>query len=177
MDVRIRRFAVVASLVLCQAASSSGVQPPAPAPAKAAVDDLAWIAGAWGGTLNGRTIEQHWMRPAGGSMVGMYRSIRDGRATLYEILAIEARDGEVFLRIKHFAPGAGLVSREEKDQSVDYALVKAESRTAVFEGTGAAPARVTFHGPSPEALTITVEGERDGKRSATEFKYRRLPGS
>jgi hypothetical protein len=143
--------------------------------AKAAVAQLAWIAGPWTGTLNDRTIEQHWMTPNGGSMIGMYRSIRDGRASLYELLAIEQRGDEVYLRIKHFAPGPGLVSQEAKDQSADHVLVKAESRTAMFEGSAAGgPVRVTFNSPDQDTLNITVERQRDGKAVATLFPYKRI---
>jgi hypothetical protein len=156
-------------------------QPPAPSPqvtttpVKAAVAQLAWIAGPWSGTLNDRTIEQHWMTPNGGSMVGMYRSIRDNRAALYELLAIEQRGDEVFLRIKHFAPGPGLVSQEARDQSADHVLVKADGRTAVFEGsTAGGPVRVSFSSPDADTLNITVERQREGKPVATEFKYKRI---
>ena len=161
----------------------AGGQPPATAAQtqapraglKATVAQLAWIAGPWAGTLNDRTIEQHWMTPLGGSMVGMYRSIRENRVTLYELLAIEQAGDEVYLRIKHFAPGAGLVSQEAKEQSADHVLVKAEGRTAVFEGgTPASPVQVTFNSPDADTLTITVARQRDGKPVATDFKYRRV---
>lgn len=147
----------------------------APAGMKAAVDQLSWVAGPWRGTLNDRTIEQHWMSPLGGSLVGMYRSIRDNRASLYEILTMEQQGDEVFLRIKHFAPGPGLVSQEAKDQSADHVLVKLEARTAVFEGSaGGNPVRVTFNSPDQDTLNITVERQREGKPVATEFKYKRI---
>lgn len=142
---------------------------------EATVDQLAWVAGAWTGTLDGRTIEQHWSAPLAGSMVAMYRTVRDGRPTLYELLAMENQDGAVVLRIKHFAPGPGLVGREAKDESVDHTLVKLEDRTAVFAGgTPANPVRVTFTSPDPATLTIVVERQRDGKPAATAFKYTRI---
>ena len=144
-------------------------------PLKASVDQLAWISGAWTGTLGERTIEQHWSAPVAGSIIAMYRSIQKGRPTLYELLAIE-QDGErVVLRIKHFAPGAGLVSREAKDESIDHALMTLTGRTAVFEGGSAgSPARITFNSPDADTLNITVERRRDGKPAATEFKYKRI---
>jgi hypothetical protein len=142
--------------------------------AKATLEQTAFIAGRWGGMLGDRKIEQHWMAPAANSMVGMYRSIQKERATLYELLAIE-QDGESrMLRIKHFAPGAGLAGREEKDQSIDHALVRVDGRTAVFEGTGENPSRVTFTSPDADTLTITVERMRDGKLVPTDFKYSRI---
>jgi len=108
-------------------------------------------------------------------MLAMYRSIRADRATLYEPLAIEQDADGIVLRIKHFAPGPGLVSQEAKDQSIDHRLVSVEGRTAVFLGVAAEnPARITFSSPDPAGLTISVERERDGKRVTTEFKYSRL---
>jgi hypothetical protein len=159
--------------VLVAGAVPAAAQPAAPA--KATVDQLAWIAGAWTGTLNDRTIEQHWTTPLAGSMVAMYRSIRGGKATLYELLAIENEGDGVVLRIKHFAPGPGLVGQEAKDESMNHTLVKVEERTAVFEGgTAASPVRVTFRSPDSTTLNITVERQRDGKAVSTEFKYTRI---
>jgi hypothetical protein len=170
-----RRSAACVLIALLAAAATAAAQGSgAPAPAKASVDQLAWISGAWSGTLGDRTIEQHWMTPLGTSMVGMYRSIRDNKATLYEILAIE-QDGEgVALRIKHFAPGAGLVSQEAKDESANHALVALEPRKAVFAAaTATGPVRVTFSSPDSSSLTIVVERHREGKPVATEFKYKK----
>jgi hypothetical protein len=174
----ISRFSLILMLVVTtagvrmsgQEAAAIGTAPKA----KAALAQVAWIAGPWRGMLGDRQIEQHWMAPAANSMVAMYRSIQGERATLYELLAIE-QDGEsLMLRIKHFAPGAGLAGREEKDQSIDHALVRVDGRTAVFEGTGANPSRVTFTSPNADTLTITVERMRDGKLAATDFKYSRI---
>ena len=79
------------------------------------------------------------------------------------------------LRIKHFAPGRGLVSQEAKEESADHALVAIEDRRAVFVGGRAeSPVRVTFLSPNHDTLNITVERQRDGKPVATEFKYSRI---
>ena len=145
--------------------------------AKATVDQLAWVTGAWTGMLGDRTVEQHWSAPLAGSIIAMYRSIQKGRPTLYELLAIEQEGEGVVLRIKHFTPGAGLVGREAKEESIDHALVKVGDRTAVFEGLGSTPTRVTFNSPDPGSLDITVEGHRDGKWVAREFKYKRIPST
>jgi hypothetical protein len=151
------------------AASSATVTP-----AKARVQDLAWIAGAYTGTLGDRTIEQHWSAPLGNSIVAMYRSVRNDEATLYELLAIENEGEGVVLRIKHFAPGPGLVGREAKDESINHTLVSLGSRTAVFQGVGEGGAKISFSSPNAQSLLIVVERLRDGKPAATEFKYTRI---
>lgn len=160
------------------AGSMTGLHAQGPAPAqraKATVDQLAWVTGAWTGKLGERTIEQHWSAPVAGSIIAMYRSIQANRATLYELLAIEQDGDGVVLRIKHFTPGAGLVGQEAKDVSLNHALVSLDGRTAVFEEEGAAsPTHITFTSPDPATLNITVTRQRDGKPVATEFKYTRI---
>ena len=127
-------------------------------PVKATVQQLDWIAGAWRGTLGDRTIEQHWSAPAGSSIVAMYRSIRNNQVQLYELLAIEQEGDAVVLRIKHFAPGPGLVGREVRDESVNHTLVRLDGRTAVFQGTGGDnPAKVSFTSPDPDGRSSSRE--------------------
>ena len=167
------RYAALAVLLTLTPALTAAQTPSAPA--KATIDQLSWVAGAWTGTLGERTIEQHWSAPVGGSIIAMYRSIQNNKATLYELLAMEQEGDGVSLRIKHFAPGAGLVGQEAKDESANHALVKLEDRLAVFEGGSAAsPVRITFRNPDPNSLNITVERNRNGAPVSTEFKYRRI---
>jgi hypothetical protein len=177
---------VLCGLMLVQAAGALAQPAPAPAPGPVAapgaapitatVDQLAFVTGAWTGTVGDRLVEQHWSAPRGGSIVAMYRSIRANRTALYELLAIEQQGDGVFLRIKHFAPGPGLVGQEAKDQSMDHALIEIGEGRAVFAGgTPETPVRITFVKGGPDALTITVERQRDGKPAATEFKYTRIP--
>jgi hypothetical protein len=175
---RVAYFVICASMLatstarpLAQGASA------APSPVKATVQQLDWIAGAWSGTLGDRTIEQHWSAPAAGSIMAMYRSIRNNQVQLYELLAIEQEGDAVVLRIKHFAPGPGLVGREAKEESANHTLVQLDGRTAVFQGTGDNPAKVRFSSPDAQTLTIVVERLRDGAPVSTEFKYTRLGGS
>jgi hypothetical protein len=40
-------------------------------------------------------VEEQWMRPAGGMMLGMSRTLRGGRAIDYEATRIEDREGAV----------------------------------------------------------------------------------
>ncbi len=161
------------SVVLLPSAHAQAPIGAAPA-AKATVSQLAFIAGPWTGTLGDRTIEQHWSAPLGNSMVAMYRNVQDGQARLYELLVIE-QDGEgVALRIKHFAPGTGLAGRQAREEAVNHKLVRVDEQTAVFEGTGENPTRVTFTRTSPEALSIVVERMRDGQPVATTFPYTRI---
>ena len=173
-ELKWRRAAAAAVLVFVTPLVLRAQAPSAPI--KASLDGLSWIAGAWTGTLGERTVEQHWSAPLGGSIVAMYRSIQNNKTTLYELLAIEQEGDGVSLRIKHFAPGPGLVGQEAKEESANHALVKLEDRLAVFEGgTPASPVRITFRSPDSGTLNITVERTRNGAPVSTEFKYKRIP--
>jgi hypothetical protein len=174
MSIRARGAlcALLVSLLAATAVAQSAAPPVTPT--RARVQDLAWIAGAWTGTLGDRTIEQHWSAPLGNSIVAMYRSVRNNEAQLYELLAIEQEGDGVVLRIKHFSPGPGLAGREAKDESINHTLVSLGDRTAVFQGTGEGPARVSFSSPDPQTLNITVQRLRDGAPVSTEFKYTRI---
>ena len=90
MHIRsLSRVVLPAVLVSLLAAASFAQTPIGSAPpAKATVSQVAFIAGAWVGTLGDRTIEQHWMEPLGSSMIAMYRNVQGTEPRLYELLAI-----------------------------------------------------------------------------------------
>lgn len=167
---------LVLPAVLCTAlAASSFAQEPAigTAPAaKATIQQVAFIAGQWTGTLGDRHIEQHWMTPVGTSMVAAYRNVQGTDPKLYELLVIEQEGDGLVLRIKHFNPGPGLAGRQPQGESVNHRLVKVDGQTAVFEGTGENPTRVTFTRKGPDALDIVVARARDGKIAETVFPYK-----
>ena len=164
-----------AVLVFALGTAASAQAPSGAAPAATAtIQQVAFIAGQWTGTLGDRTIEQHWMTPLGTSMVAMYRNVQGKEPKLYELLAIEQEGSGLVLRIKHFVPGAGLAGRQPQGESINHKLVKVEGQTAVFEGTGDSPNRVIFTRKSADALDIIVERTRDGKVQSTVFAYTRI---
>lgn len=177
--MRIRTFLrVVLPAVLCTvvAASSALAQDAigtAP-PAKATIQQVAFITGRWSGTLGDRNIEQHWMAPAGTSMVAAFRNLQGSTPMLYELLVIEEQEGGLVLRIKYFAPGPGLVGRQPQNEAAEHRLVKVEGEKAVFEGIGANPIRITFSKPSADQLSIVIDRIRDGKPTQTLFPYTRV---
>ncbi|NUP11536.1 MAG: nuclear transport factor 2 family protein [Polyangiaceae bacterium] len=64
---------------------------------KAAIDDLAFLSGAWiGTTKSGETVEEHWTNAAAGSLLGSGRTSKDGKRVFFEHLRIEERpDGSI----------------------------------------------------------------------------------
>jgi hypothetical protein len=74
-----------------------GWQPPSaqsrPAPARATLQQLAWLSGVWTGTQGRASIEERWTPPGGGAMLAVSRTISGDRLVAFEFLRIVERDG------------------------------------------------------------------------------------
>src|SRR5262249_59461919 len=59
------------------------------------VDRLAWLAGCWEEVTSNRSIvEEQWMAPRGGQMLGMGRTVRGDSVIEFEHLRIFAHGGK-----------------------------------------------------------------------------------
>src|SRR5688572_6105011 len=57
---------------------------------------IAWLAGTWNSDVNGRQITEQWMSPAGGTMLGMSRTVAGATTVEYEFLVLrEEKNGDV----------------------------------------------------------------------------------
>jgi hypothetical protein len=66
------------------------------ASAAADLDKLDWMSGCHAlETPRGVKIEEQWMRPSGGTMLGMNRTTRGGKAVANEFLRIDAKGVDV----------------------------------------------------------------------------------
>lgn len=63
------------------------------APATATEPSMDWLAGHWCGGEEGRGIEEVWLPEAGGSLIGLSRTLREGALESFEFMRI-VRDGE-----------------------------------------------------------------------------------
>ena len=67
------------------------------AAAAAPVDSLAWLVGTWSFERNGRTVTEHWLPPAGGTMLGVSRTTTGERTLEYEFIVLRADEsGQIF---------------------------------------------------------------------------------
>ena len=127
---------------------------PAETSGPATLDAVAFMSGRWSGQVGGGLAEEHWSAPAGDNMVGMYRYVRNGKATMYEILLIEQTSGGPVLRLRHFKPG--LVGWEDKEGTLSFRLMKHAPDFAVFEQDNL-QTRITYRKDGPDKLIATLE--------------------
>jgi hypothetical protein len=131
---------------------------------KAGINDVAWIAGHWQGEAFGGMTEEIWSPPMGDAMMAAFRLVKDGKTDFYEIEAITEENGSLVLRLKHFA--TDLKGWEEKDERVDFPLVKLKPNKAYFDG-------MTFEKISEEEMNIyVVIRQKDGSQNEMKFPYR-----
>jgi hypothetical protein len=128
------------------------------------IADLSWIAGDWQTGPGGRTqIEEHWTSVAGGSIMGMSRTVAGEKTVEFEYLRIEQRaDGVYYVaHPKARCPGT------------DFKLTKVSTTEAVFENPQHDfPKRIIYRKIDDDSLTATIDGGEGTK--AMSFAFRRM---
>ena len=129
--------------------------------------DLAWIAGDWqtmsGGPGGRRQIEEHWTKPAGGSMMGVSRTVAGDKTVEFEYLRIEQRaDGVYYVaHPKARCPGT------------DFKLTRASATEAVFENPQHDfPKRIIYRKNADDSLTASIDAGEGSK--AMSFAFQRM---
>ncbi len=133
-----------------------------PTPAKAAIGDLAWLAGAWVGTrgASGKTsIEERWSPPKGGAMLAVSRTVSGDKMSAFEFLRIVERDrGLVYIA----QPGGGAAT--------EFVLTESGAKRAVFENPRHDyPKRIVYELLDDGALRATIGQTKGGTPRRFDF--------
>ena len=67
--------------------------------AAVSIAQAGWLAGCWRMDVDGHQMDEQWMEPAGGAMLGMNRSLRDGEFRGYELLILHQRGDRLIIRL------------------------------------------------------------------------------
>lgn len=148
-----------AAWVLC--ASLAG----ASALAADSVDSLAWLAGCWARTDAEAGSGEQWTLPAGGTMLGVSRTVRGDRTIEHEFVVIRAAsDGTL---VYHAHPSG--------QASAEFRLLRLLEREVVFENAAHDfPQRVGYRLGDDGTLTAWIEGTRGGTTRRIPFPMRRV---
>jgi hypothetical protein len=136
-------------------------------PPAATIADMAWYAGRWTGTGLGGWTEEIWSPPRDGTMMGMYRMVKDGKPIFYELLMIAEENGSLAIKLKHFH--ADLRGWEERDASLRFPLVAKRDGRIYFDG-------MTFERVGTDRVKVYLAIEhKDGSVREEVFEYSRTP--
>ena len=132
---------------------------------KANLDDISWIEGHWIGEAFGGITEEIWSPPLGGSMMCVFRLIVNDQVNFYEICTLVEENETLILRLKHFH--SDLKGWEEKNETVDFKLVKVTPDKVFFDG-------FTFERISENEINLYVVIDNQDKKTETKFNYHRV---
>jgi len=131
------------------------------AQSRESLSDLAWLAGGCQGTMGKAQIEEHWIQPAGGTMLGVSKTVAGGRTVSFEFLRIESRpDGPVY------------VAQPQGRPPVEFKLTQRSENRAVFENLQHDnPKIIRYSREADGSLRAEIEGDEKGKHQKMEFRF------
>lgn len=130
---------------------------------KLTIDRVAWLQGCWRSTRGEATIEEQWMAPRGGAMLGMGRTVRGSRLVEYELVLIKEQEGT----LEYEAHPSG-------QPTATFTAATASESGVVFENPHHDfPRRVGYRRNGADALEAWIEGQINGKTRRVDFSYQR----
>lgn len=114
------------------------------------LESLGWLTGGWEGNYAGRrVVSEQWMKPLGGSMMGIGRTVKNGKTIEYEFVRIVLEDdGSVVY-----------IAKPSSQSEASFKRVKLEGKRVVFENLNHDfPQRVIYYMPGPDSLVGRIEG-------------------
>lgn len=166
-------MAILAMLTLMPTRANDGGSNALSGSAGGALAKLAWMTGDWRSDHKGDVLQEVWSEPIGDSMMGAFRWIKGEKTWMYELITITDEGDTVVLRFKHF--NNKMFGWEEKDECLDFTLVRTGKREVVFEHpTRRNAKRLIYRSLSDNTLIVRVEGiEKDGSTSKEEYTFKR----
>lgn len=138
----------------------------APLSARAqAVEGMAWLAGCWRGHFGEAGTVEQWLPPAGGTMLGMSRTVRQGKTAEFEFLQLrQLQDGTL-----------ALMPQPAGKPATVFRLLSSGPQEAVFENPAHDfPQRIAYARPEDARLLASIEGLRNGTLRRIEFAFTRV---
>jgi hypothetical protein len=150
--------AAIAALFACGSAAAAAGAGPAP------VSSLSWLSGCWESVRGERRIEEQWMAPRGGSMLGMSRTVVRDSTREFEHMRIEERGGRLLFTAK-----------PSGQEEASFTAISVSESLVVFENPGHDfPRRVLYRKVGADSLVGRIEGGRNGAVRGIDFPMRRV---
>lgn len=133
-----------------------------PTPAKATIQDLAWLSGAWvGKRSSGSSVEERWSPPLGGSMLAVSRTVNtSGKMVAFEYLRVVERDA-----------GLVYVAQPGGAKPTEFVLTEVSATRAVFDNPRHDyPKRIVYELSAEGVLVATVGYQKGGTPRRFEFR-------
>ena len=128
------------------------------------ITSLAWLAGCWSPEKAEPGSVEHWLPPAGGTMLGESRTVKNGQTVEFEFMQLRVNaDGKlVFIALPSGQKETTFVASSVGEHSVTF-----ENPRHDF------PQKVTYRLESSDRLVARIEGTRGGTLRGFDIPMRR----
>ena len=127
------------------------------------INDLAWLKGCWSLNRNGRETTEHWLKPAGGTMLGISRTVADGKTVEFEFTQIRQDEkGDIFF-----------IAKPSGQPETTFKMIQGSANEVIFENPQHDfPQRVIYR-TQDDRLLGRIEGVSKGKDKSVDFPMTR----
>lgn len=132
---------------------------------KSVVASIKWLSGCWESNDKAKNvlISEQWMKPAGGMMLGIGRTVKKGKAVDFEFMRIEQKGDDIFFVAKPKA----------NNDETPFKLISLTTNEVTFENKDHDfPQRVIYKRQGTK-LTGRIEGNNNGKFLGIDFPMTR----
>lgn len=126
------------------------------------IQRAAWLQGCWEMTTAARLVEEAWTPPKAGAMIGVSRTIQNGKMTAYEFIVLR-EEGE---RLAYVAHPSG-------QPPATFLSTSVSSSELIFENPAHDFPQQIGYRLDGDALTAWIRGTQKGRDRRVEFPYRR----
>jgi hypothetical protein len=133
-----------------------------PAGEPTSIDRLGWLTGCWSRTRPTGITEEHWMAPRGGTMLGMSRTVRDGRTVEFEFVQIRAGEDTLVYE-----------ARPSRQPMATFTLKSVTDDMVTFENPAHDfPQRIIYR-RTADGIAARIEGTMNGTPRGVDFPFTR----
>ncbi|WOB51509.1 DUF6265 family protein [Xanthomonas hydrangeae] len=131
-----------------------------------ALKDVDWLAGCWRAENQEKGSIEHWMSPAGGTMLGMSRTVRGGKTVQFE-----------FMRLQLGGSGQlEFVALPSGQAETTFKLSKSGQNFVSFQAPNHDfPEQVSYQELAKGRMQARIEGTVEGQPRTIDFTFKRVP--
>lgn len=128
------------------------------------IQDVQWLQGCWQAAGAEAGSEEHWLAPAGGSMLGIGRTVRKGKTVAWE-----------FMRIQENADSLTFTAIPSGKPETSFQLLSLDKQRVVFENPRPEfPQRVIYQLNADGSLLGRIEGKVKEQEKGIDFPMQKI---
>ncbi|MEN1956094.1 DUF6265 family protein [Luteimonas changyuni] len=129
------------------------------------LSSLSWLSGCWASEGGEPGSGEQWSAPAGGTMLGMGRTVKDGKTAQFE-----------FMELRHLPDGTlAFIAHPSGQRTTTFPVLRISGSEVVFENLQHDfPQRVAYAREGDHRLRARIEGMRGETLRVVEFPMDRV---